>query len=332
MIASEYKNCFWNASGDLSCPSPGYVGPRASDYPNWKLYNNIVGVEPFNNKGYQTDYELAHIGTKTLDHYYKPTTQSGGANRYTQYKYPQPQVKRNWNEIQQQRWLANQQIHCEQQFGGNRDYDARIFARPNTHGFGGSGWGDAQIMQEGGNIPDNMSYGSYNSYNTNNINNANCYNDFSPISHIESNYKNKKPRMQQTKLTSYSYSISNPEMESAYQIPTYVSDYYKKCDQPNPAEMTARQQYDNMLLRYNDPAYSTQLGYPVMPETPLMGAPNSYENQFQITNNSSICYDIYNKKGEPIIQAPSYATILMNERPYLNPNPYGLYQLPQNSN
>jgi hypothetical protein len=402
MIASEYKNCFWNASGDLSCPGPGYSGPNVSDYPNWKLFNNVNTVAPYNNKGYFYDYEPI-----------PQQRQRGGGNRYTQYKYQQPQVvsqnRPRGHYVAQGRENG---VHCQQQFGGHNDiayeYYDKIFARPNTHGLGGNGWGDAQIMGESeqynsghneqnydmrpqpviqeprdicsGHIPlvqeplargsrpvphsesqgfsqmtversDEAEYNLQAESEAPNWSHVGQGKD-SPVSHLASysNHGYTKPVWRQKKLTSmygnqdfvppiitqrakgsyldnraYAYSAYNPE--SNYDTPNYLAKRYEQCGEPDPANLNAQQQYANILMRYDDPGHS-QFGQNIAGKTNFA---DNWQNQFEVTNSPTVCYDVYNKKGDLQIQAPSYATILMNERPFLNPNPYAL-EVPNNSN
>jgi hypothetical protein len=290
MLAFEYQNCFWNAAGDITCPTPvkyGHVAKRKGDYPDWKLYKktNLTSVQAYDSKGYQTDYNAAHVGATTLDHYYQSQRQQGCSScvaptqsrRRGQGEQQPYQNQYQPYQYQNQQYGKMQQQQVGAQSGG--------FARPNTHSYGGSGWGDAQIMAANDSYavhapnyaaPTNYAVPYQTNYNNNNNNN---------------NYNSSIGRK------SYQHYASNP--------------YSAACNEPDPADLNARQQYEYLLNNYNEPYTANAMQQPISQMMQMVQQQQMLpfqEQQGQMDQTSGM---------------DSYQMVLMQERPYLNPNPYG---------
>lgn len=456
MLASGYKNCFWNASGELACLDSqfyGYLGQN-NNYPNWQLYTGVKGpgLEAYNPRGYHTAYDTAHTGSTTLDHYYQPHANynygSGLHGSRGSCTSCSP-FTRNYSQSPQQQtggvapYLTNhgtsnnntssissitsgpdciscsklqaspnpnlgQQYHhqyCDTQDAAGTDYqdpsgyDRRycgnsldhyprhVFERPNSHAFGGSGWGDSQIMSQAM-APPSEGFGGGSS----------CLGvdpfGFQP----RPEHRNSHPRNDFRPRQAYSYHATNPEYTasdvanygsqhggrsapagalgerewrtSRHQpmAPTYIPDYFEKidgngndgncadCASPDPRyltgdqNMTAKEHYNMLLGHYDtDPqfvqfhqdraqygnAYQQSMtdrqGYPVQS---LYG--QGYQFQFPDQNqqilassqnggafaNYDTAFSNNSILGNQSGGAPSYAMLLMQERPFLNPNPY----------
>jgi len=105
-------------------------------------------------------------------------------------------------------------------------------------------------------------------------------------------------------------------------VPTYIPDYYEKESIGSPLtgeqNMTSHQHYNDLLGQYRNDQQFMQF----------------QQNQMQY----GTAYDqsMVDRQSYPMQQqggAPSYASLLMNERPFLNPNPYvGQHSLLGNGN